>query len=171
MCIRDSLPPLILGGGQEGGLRSGTENVGYILALARSAQLAVDEMEREQNRIRDLRNYFLAGLRKIEPGIRVNGSLDHRLAGNLSIGFPGVDTGSLLLSLNNIGVSVSAGSACSSGKIKTSHVLLAIGADTENYGTIRFSLGLRTGKDGLDYVLKYIPEILRPVSYTHLDVY
>lgn len=158
------LPPLLQGGGQERGLRSGTENVGHILALAKAAQLAEMEREREQARILGLRNYFWEALKTIEPELRINGSLEHRLAGNLSVAFPGVDTGSMVLSLNNIGVYVSAGSACSSGKIKTSHVLKAIGADTENFGTIRFSLGLRTTKEGLDYVLKYLPEILRQIK-------
>ncbi len=155
--------PLLSGGGQEAGWRSGTENVGYILAFAHSVRLACQEQEREQERLRSLRDEFLEGLRRIEPGLRVNGSLEHRLAGNLSIAFPRVDTGSLLLSLNNIGVYVSAGSACSTGKIQNSHVLEAIGADTDNFGTIRFSLGLRTRAENLAYVLKYLPEILRQI--------
>lgn len=157
------LPDLISGGGQEGGLRSGTENVGYILAFAQAAQLACREREQEQARLLALRESFLTSLKKIEPNLLVNGDLEHRLAGNLSVAFPQVDTGSLLLSLNNIGVYVSAGSACSSGKIKTSHVLEALGADTENYGTIRFSLGLRTRQENIAYVLKYLPEILRQI--------
>ncbi|MEI8095315.1 MAG: aminotransferase class V-fold PLP-dependent enzyme [Spirochaetales bacterium] len=159
-----TVAPLLQGGGQENGHRSGTENVGYLLALTTAAELAYNEMEREGLRLRTLRDWFLAELRRIEPGLRVNGSLEHRSDANLSVAFPGIDTGSMLLSLNNIGVSVSAGSACSSGKIKTSHVLSAIGADRPGYGTIRFSLGLNTNRDGLNYVLKYLPEILAQIK-------
>jgi cysteine desulfurase len=159
-----TLEPFLHGGGQESGHRSGTENVGYVLALTTAAELSYKEMDREMERLRGLRDWFLGELRRIEPGLLVNGSLEHRSDVNLSIAFPGVDTGSMLLSLNNIGVSVSAGSACSSGRIKTSHVLKAIGADLEGYGTIRFSLGLNSNRDNLNYVLKYLPEILRQIK-------
>jgi cysteine desulfurase len=160
----ETLPPFLHGGGQENGHRSGTENVGYILAMTTAAELAYGEMDRERDRLTCLRDELLAELRRIEPDLLVNGSLEHRSCANLSVAFPGVDTGSLLLSLNNIGVSVSAGSACSSGRIKTSHVLKAIGADRKGYGTIRFSLGLNTTRDGLGYMLNYLPEILRQIK-------
>ena len=155
-----SLVPLIHGGGQEWGMRSGTENVGSILALAEAAQLAHAEMAQETARLLELRNFFLAELKKIEPHFIVNGSLDNRIPNNLSIGFPNVDSGDLLKSLNRFGISASAGSACSSRKIKTSHVLTAIGADTENYAAIRFSFGLQTQKDDLSYLFRYLDKIL-----------
>ena len=82
----------------------------------------------------------------------------------MSIGFPHVDSKALLLSLNSIGINVSAGSACSSGDIETSHVLKAINVDDKNYGTIRFSFGLRNTKEELDYVLEYLPEILKQLK-------
>lgn len=155
-----TLIPQIHGGGQEAGLRSGTENVGSVLALGKAAELAYAEMAQETERLLELRTFFLEELHKIEPAFIVNGSLKHRLPNNLSIGFPGVDGSALLRSLNRIGISVSVGSACSSKKIKTSHVLEAIGADTENYATIRFGFGLRTTREDLAYLFNYLPEIL-----------
>jgi cysteine desulfurase len=86
--------------------------------------------------------------------------LERRIPGTLSIGFPYADSGALIRSLSRIGVSVSAGSACSSKKIQTSHVLAAIGADTEKYATIRFSFGLKTDDEDLNYLFKYLPKIL-----------
>ncbi len=155
-----SLVPLVHGGGQESGLRAGTENVGSIVAFGLAADLSHGEMEKENRRLRDLRDYFLDGLKSIVPGIIVNGSMTNRLPNNLSVGFPGVDGGSLLLSLNHIGVYVSSGSACSAGSPDASHVLKAIGVDTKRYGVLRFSLGLATRRDDLDYVLKYLPSIV-----------
>ncbi|MCP4723667.1 MAG: aminotransferase class V-fold PLP-dependent enzyme [bacterium] len=155
--------PLIHGGAQEFGMRAGTENVGYVVAIGHAAELAHAEMESECERLTELRDFFLSELRKIEPNFLVNGSVDNRIPHNLSIAFPHVDSGALLLSLNSIGICVSAGSACSSGKIETSYVLEAIGADTENYGTVRFSFGLRTTKEDLDYLFKYLPSILEQI--------
>ncbi|MCB0192796.1 MAG: cysteine desulfurase [Anaerolineae bacterium] len=155
-----SLTPLVHGGGQEFGLRAGTENVGAIMALGKAARLAHTEMQQESERLITLRTFFLDGLKKIVPDLIVNGSLEHRLPNNINVGFPDVDSGSLLLSLNQIGVYVSAGSACSAGSRSVSHVIKALGVDTEHYGIIRFSLGLQTTQADLEYVLDYLPEIL-----------
>ena len=154
------LVPLIHGGEQEFGMRSGTENVGSILAMAEAIHLACAEMEQETLRLLELRGYFLDELKKIEPNSIVNGPLDQRIPNNLSVGFPNIDSGALLKSLNKFGISVSAGSACSSKKINTSHVLTAIGVDTQNYATIRFSFGLKTQKDDLSYLFHYLDKIL-----------
>jgi cysteine desulfurase len=156
-----SLTPLIHGGGQEFGLRAGTENVGSIAAFGKAAKLSYLEMTRESERLLTLRNYFLAELREIVPDFIINGSLESRLSNNLNIGFPGIDSGSLLLSLNQIGIYVSAGSACSAGSREVSHVIKALGVDTDHYGVIRFSFGLQTAKDDLDYLFEYLPEILK----------
>jgi cysteine desulfurase len=94
----------------------------------------------------------------------VNGTLDSRLAHNLSIGFPGVDSGSLLLSLNQIGVAVSSGSACSAGSNKHSHVLDAIGVDSEKYGTIRFSFGKASSEDDIDYMFEHLPKLMEQLQ-------
>ncbi|MCB9078547.1 MAG: aminotransferase class V-fold PLP-dependent enzyme [Anaerolineaceae bacterium] len=155
-----TLTPLVHGGGQEFGLRAGTENVGAIIALGHAARLAHTEMKRENERLLRLRNFFLAELQRIVPDVIVNGSLEHRLANNLNVGFPDIDSGSLLLSLNQIGVYVSAGSACSAGSRSVSHVISALSVDTERYGIIRFSFGLQTTQSDLEYLLNYLPQIL-----------
>ncbi|KLL01533.1 hypothetical protein XJ18_00600 [Bacillus pumilus] len=155
-----SLIPQIHGGGQENGFRSGTENVPSILALAKASELAHIEMESENKRLTDLRNFFLERLLQIEPRLIINGSLDSRIANNLNIGFPKVDSGALLKNLNKLGITVSTSSACSSKRNKTSHVLEAIGTDTTNYGSIRFSFGLSTTQKNLEYVLEQLFRII-----------
>lgn len=155
-----SLTPLLHGGGQEGGIRSGTENVDLIAAFGQAAELIHREREPENKRLRELQQYFLTKLREVEPECTVNGSTDDRIPHNLSIGFPGVDSGSLLLSLNEIGIYISSGSACHAGSEEASHVLSAMGADTENFGSIRFSFGLQTAREDLDYLFRYLGEIL-----------
>ncbi len=154
------LLPLIHGGGQERGRRAGTENVAAIMALGHAAKLAHRERESEHRRMCELRDYFLARLSDVAPGAIVNGSLEHRVPGNLNIGFPNIDSGSLLLSLNQIGIYVSSGSACHAGSVEASHVIAALGVDTEQYGTIRFSMGRRTDKADLDYLFAHLGELL-----------
>ncbi|MEN8144771.1 MAG: aminotransferase class V-fold PLP-dependent enzyme [Gemmatimonadota bacterium] len=154
------LPPLIHGGSQESGLRAGTENVLGIMALGLAAKLAFAEMEGETARFLSLRGRFLEALSAAAPGAIINGTLQNRLPHNLSVGFPEIDAGSLLLSLNQIGIAVSAGSACSAGDDKVSHVLQAIGAANDLYGTVRFSFGKRTTEDDLDYLFEHLPRIL-----------
>jgi cysteine desulfurase len=153
------LPPLVHGGAQESGLRAGTENVLGIMALGLAAELAWREREADTARYLALRDRFLDRLDETVPGAVVNGALENRLPHNLSIGFPDVDSGSLLLSLNQIGVAVSAGSACSAGDDKISHVLKAIGADDGQYGTIRFSFGRVTTPTDIDYLFTHMPAI------------
>lgn len=155
------LTNLIHGGSQEFAMRAGTENVGSILAFGEAAQLIHSEMEQENLRLKELQTHFLSGLSKAAPGHIVNGPLGgDRLPNNLNIGFPNIDSGSLLLSLDQIGVFVSAGSACSAGSQQASHVIDAIGVDSSQYGIIRFSFGIGTTKEDIDYVLKYLPKIL-----------
>ena len=170
--VDEQLPivPLIHGGAQELGMRAGTENVGSIAAFGKASQLICSEMEQENERLFELRDYFLGELRKIEPGFIVNGSLTDRLPHNLSIGFPAVDSGALLLGLNQIGIYVSSGSACSSGSSEASHVLKAIGVDTDGYGTIRFSFGLRTTQEDLSYMFRYLPSILDQLRSSFVTV-
>jgi cysteine desulfurase len=134
------------------------------MAFGQAAKLACSEMEKENRRLLKLRDYFLEGLRKIEPGIIVNGSLEHRTANNLNIGFPDVDSGSLLLSLNQIGVYVSSGSACSAGSTDASYTIKALGVDTDRYGIIRFSFGLPNTREDVEYLFKYLPSILKQLK-------
>lgn len=158
------LSPVLHGGGQENGLRAGTENVAYIMALGKAAALMYKEFDSELKRITELRNYFLEKLKQIEPGFIVNGSLEKRLPHNLNIGFPDIDSGALLLSLNQIGVYVSSGSACHEGSKETSYVIHSIGTDTTRYGIIRFSFGIKTNREEIDYLFEYLPEILEKLK-------
>jgi cysteine desulfurase len=158
------LAPLIHGGAQEHGRRAGTENVAFISALGLAAKLMHEERRVESQRLATLRDYFLTRLHEIEPRAIVNGSLVHRVAHNLNIGFPGIDSGALLLSLNQMGVYVSSGSACHAGATEASHVIRALGVDTGRFGTIRFSFGLRTTREEMDYLFEYLGEVLQILS-------
>jgi cysteine desulfurase len=161
-----SLVPLIHGGFQEFSRRAGTENVGHIIAMGKAAKLAHLEMKTEMKRIQSIRDYFLDQLKKHCPDCILNGSLKQRLPTNLNIGFPDIDSGALLLSLNRIGIYVSAGSACSSGSKEASSVVKAIGVDADKYGIIRFSFGLRTTHEDVDYLFKYLPGIIDQIGST-----
>lgn len=154
------LAPQIHGGGQESGLRAGTENVLGIHAMGLASELAVGEIPEQACYFLGLRDYFLDKLKRDTPDAVVNGTLENRLPNNLSIGFPGVDSGSILLSLNQIGVFVSAGSACSAGSERHSHVLDAIGVDASKYGTVRFSFGCAITTEDIDYLFAHLPSIL-----------
>lgn len=157
---RYNLIPLIHGGEQEFHRRAGTENVGQIMAFGRAAELAYREMGSEMDRIRKLRDYFITKLDEHVPGYTINGSMEKRLPTNLNVGFPYVDSGALLISLNQIGVYVSGGSACGAGSKEASPVIKAIGVDTEKFGTIRFSFGLYSSIEDVDYLFTYLPEII-----------
>ncbi len=154
------LPSYLHGGEQEMGKRSGTENVASIAAFGLATELARYEMEHEGARLARLRTHLLKGLREMESNLVVHGSMENRAPNNLNVGFPGVDGQSLVLSLNAIGIYVSSGSACSAGKSEASHVLRAMGVDTESNGAIRFSMGIKTVREDIDYLLKYLPGIL-----------
>ena len=164
-----TLNPQIDGGGQEKGLRSGTENVAGILAMGLAAKLLRREMEEQNAKFDYLRQRFLAKLEDIVPDAIINGTMESRLPQNLSVGFPDVDSGSLLLSFDQIGIYVSAGSACSAGDDKVSHVLEAIGVNSEKYGTIRFSFGRETTKEDVDYLFEHLPKILQSLRENESD--
>ncbi len=160
------LTPLIHGGGQEHGIRSGTENVGCIAAFALASKIALEKKIVENERLQLLRDYLLAQIRIIEPGVKLNGHASQRLPHHLSLSFPGVTSGGLLLALEEIGISVSAGSACSAGQEEGSHVLRALGVDGSKNGTIRITLGIYTKKDDIEYFLKYLPLVLTALRQT-----
>jgi cysteine desulfurase len=160
---KENIPliPLLHGGDQESGIRPGTENVAQIYAFGLAAKLAHAEMASEWERIRELQNYFLTQLKKVEKHYLVNGSLEHKIPHILNIGFRDVDSGSILLSLNKIGIYVSAGSACTVFQKESSHVIQALGINTKRTGSIRFCFGMHTKKEDIDYLIKYLPAILR----------
>jgi len=154
------IEPGLHGGGQEFGLRSGTENVPSIVGFASALELAQKEKASESNKLSRLRDKLIFELLKI-PNTRLNGHPTRRLPNNINISYSGVEGESILLKLNELGIFASTGSACSAKDIKPSHVLLAIGLSHElAHGSIRFSLGRNTTKKDIDYVLKVLPKII-----------
>jgi cysteine desulfurase len=138
--------PIILGGGQEGGIRSGTHNVPGIVGLGAACVICTAERDVEAERVGGLRDRFEAQLIRHLPGIRINGDLLHRLPGNTSVTFPGVEADALILNLPDLALSM--GSACNSGAIEPSYVLTAIGLSRDDaFSTIRVGLGRFTGSD------------------------
>lgn len=158
------ISPIIYGGGQERGLRSGTENVAGIVGFAEALNISNSIKDKEVNRLTKLRNYFAEQILENISGAEVNGSLkeDERLPNNLNIYIPDIENEQLVIELDTIGVAVSAGSACHSNEADNgSHVISALGYNMKrSKNSIRFSLGRSTTKKDIDYVLKSMPEIL-----------
>ncbi|MCD8366706.1 MAG: cysteine desulfurase NifS [Clostridiales bacterium] len=152
---------LIEGGAQERGKRAGTENIPGIVAMAAALQEACDHMEENAARVTAMRDKLIAGVLQI-PNSRLNGDPVKRLPGNASFCFEGVEGESLLLRLDLAGVCASSGSACTSGSLDPSHVLLAIGLPTEvAHGSLRLTLDEVNTEEEVDYVLEKLPGIVR----------
>ncbi|MGI8774203.1 MAG: cysteine desulfurase family protein [Actinomycetota bacterium] len=152
---------LVHGGGQERGLRSGTLNVAGIAGFGVAAELAVAELEAKAERVRQLRDRLLEGIRVAIGDVRVNGSLEHRVPGNLNISIPHTEGETLILLLDRAGVAASSGSACASGAIDPSHVLSAIGIPKDvAIGSLRLSLGRSSTEEDVDAVLRELPAIV-----------
>jgi len=155
------LEPLITGGGQEFGLRSGTENVLAIVGLAKAVELRNKLLLNENKRVEKLRDYFLNELKKIYPKLKVNGSFRNRLPNNLNVAFLGQKSLDLLVKLDLAGVAASSGSACSARVLKSSHVLNAMNLDLKYIeSSLRFTLGRGTRRGNIDYVVKVFQKIL-----------
>jgi len=153
-----TIEAMIDGGGQERGLRSGTENVPAIIGLAAAFQKVQSDRTAETKRLSDLRKRFIAGL---PGGSVVNGSLKRRLPNNVHITFPGIDNERLLVQLDEAGVLAAAGSACSASNDEPSHVLKAIGlTDVEARSSLRFTMGRSTTADQIDYVLNTLKKLV-----------
>jgi len=154
------LQPLIVGGGQERGVRSGTLNVPGIVGLGRACAICRTEMEAESVRLGALRDRLLAGLRAGLDGVTVNGSMTERLPHNLHVSFADVDGESLMLGIGDI--AVSSGSACSSASATPSHVLRAImNGDPVPSASVRFGLGRNTSEDEIDYAIEKFTTVIR----------
>jgi cysteine desulfurase len=154
------LAPLICGGGQERGLRSGTLNVPGIVGLARACAICRTGMAEESARMTRLRDRLLAGLTSEVGGLVVNGSIEHRLPNNLHVSFEQVDGESLLIGISDI--AVSSGSACSSASATPSHVLSAIlGSAPVPSASIRFGLGRFTTDQDIDYTIERFTAVVR----------
>ena len=152
---------LIHGGGQEQGKRAGTENVPAIVGMGKAIELAYDNFDETTNRIIELREKLINGVLNNIPHVRLNGHRTERLPGNTNFSFSFIEGESLLLMLNMKGVSGSSGSACSSGSLDPSHVLLAIGLDHGTaHGSLRLTLGAETTEEDINYVLEILPGIV-----------
>jgi cysteine desulfurase len=153
--VRRDLPlqHQIAGGSQERGRRAGTENVAAIVGFGMACELAQKEMEIESARLRDLLCILEDRLLESCPGTWVNGSREHRLPHILNIGFPGVEGEEVMMALDAKGIAVATGSACTSGAIDPSHVLLAMGQNhTQAHSGVRFSLGRSTTLEAIEEV-------------------
>ena len=154
------LPNLIDGGGQEKGKRAGTENTAYIVALGTAIEEAVAMIDEKAVKITAMRDRLISELLKI-PRTRLNGDPIKRLPGNVNISFEGIEGESLLLMLDMQGICASSGSACTSGSLDPSHVLLAIGLPHEiAHGSLRLSLSDVNSEEDIDYILEILPPIV-----------
>ncbi|MDR0759714.1 MAG: cysteine desulfurase [Treponema sp.] len=161
--VRQGAPllPLIRGGHQEDGYRAGTYNNLGILGFGKAAELALTGLDAYGAEMRRLRDRLKDGLMKNVPAIKVNGHDRDVLPNTLNVSFPGAEGESILLALDLAGIEVSTGSACASGSLEPSHVLLAIGVGPElAHGSIRFSLGWGLTEKDIDYVIETLPPII-----------
>ncbi|MBS3135123.1 IscS subfamily cysteine desulfurase [Candidatus Woesearchaeota archaeon] len=168
------LKPIIHGGGQEFGLRSGTENIPYIVGFAKALEIAQREKDVEVMRLINLRDYLINNVLENIPKTFLNGHPSSRLPNNANITFLDVEGEAIMLMMNEYGICASSGSACTSKSLDPSHVILAIGLPYEAaHGSIRFTLGKKTTKEGIDKLLKVLPgiiEYLRQVSPVNLSL-
>lgn len=153
---------LVHGGAQERNRRAGTENVAGIVGLGKAIELAMENLTEEKERLTYLRDKLIKGLLEI-PYSKLNGSVgDKRLPGNVNISFEFIEGESVLLMLDAKGICASSGSACTSGSLDPSHVLLAIGLPHEvAHGSLRLTMGAKTTEEEVDYVIETVPAIVQ----------
>ncbi len=166
---RTKFVPYIFGGHQERGRRGGTENVANIMAFGCAAELAIAKLKDEQTRVRSLRDKLESAILKTIPGTIRNGDKDSRLPNTSNIAFDNIEAEALLMMLDQLGICASSGSACTTGSLDPSHVLLAMGLRPAlARGSIRFSLGIYNTEEDVNYLLQYLPTViskLRAVSH------
>jgi len=154
------LTNIIDGGAQERGKRAGTENLAAICGMAAALEEACENLEENTKKVTAMRDRLIAGLSKI-PHSALNGSLESRLPGNVSFCFEGIEGESLLLLLDMQGVQASSGSACTSGSLDPSHVLLAIGRVHDvAHGSLRLSLSEYNTEEEIDHILTVVPQVV-----------
>lgn len=154
------LTPLIHGGGQERGIRGGTENVAGIVGMATALRICVEEMDVNMRRLRSMSDRVTKGLLEI-PFTQLTGDPVNRLPGSASFTFNFIEGESIMLMLNINGICASSGSACSSGSLDPSHVLLAIGLPHEiAHGSVRLTFGDQNTEEDVDYILEKVPTII-----------
>ena len=156
------IEPLLHGGGQERGLRSGTENLPSIVGFGRAAEIAKKEMQSESGKLVRLRDRLIDGLLRPIPFSFLNGHPTKRLPDNVSVRYSFIEGESMLLSLDMMGVAASSGSACTAKTLEPSHVLLAIGLKHEEaHGSLMFTLGRQNTEEEVDYVVSLMPSIVK----------
>ena len=161
--VKKSAPlfPLVHGGHQEDGLRAGTYNNIGILGFGKAAELAASEVDGYGKNLSVLRDKLRQGLTEKIPNIKINGHQTDVLPNTLNVSFPGAEGESILLSMDMQGIEASTGSACASGSLEPSHVLLATGVGPElAHGSIRFSLGWGITESDIDYIIEVLPPII-----------
>jgi len=156
------IQPIIHGGGQERGLRSGTENIPAIMGMGKAVEITKAEMKTEGERLSRLRDKLIKGLLERIPSSFLNGHPVQRLPNNANVRFSYIEGESLILSLDMLGVACSSGSACTSKTLEPSHVLIAIGLKHEEaHGSLLFTLGKQNTKEDVDYVVDALPDIVK----------
>ena len=156
------LKPFMLGGHQERSRRAGTENVPYIVGLAKACELARLGMAKEAVQLTALRDKLEAGILATCPNVRVNGDKAHRLPNTLNVSFEYIEGEAIAYHLSDLGICISTGSACASGSLDPSHVIRAMGVPfTAVHGSVRFSLSRYNTMDEVDYVLEKLPPVIR----------
>ena len=156
------LKPHMIGGGQEGGLRSGSENIPGIVGMGKAAELIAEEMDGEALRLSALRDKLIKGVLKEVPESYLNGHPLERLPNNANIRFSYVEGEALLLSLSDMGISVSSGSACVAKTLEPSHVLRALGLKHEEaHGSLVFTLGKSNREEDVEYVVQSLPGVVK----------
>jgi cysteine desulfurase len=152
--------PIINGGHQEQNKRAGTENVPYIIGMSYALELIYSNLDEKNKYVSDLRDYFEKEIKKVIPCVIINGK--NRLPGVSNITIPDIENDTLIIALDMRGIAISAGSACTSGSIETSHVLKSIGlSDKESKSTIRISFGKYNTKEEIDYLVSSIKEVVK----------
>jgi cysteine desulfurase len=167
--VRDgtNIESLVEGGGQESTLSSGTENIPGIVGFAKACELAHQNMKSDAAHLKNLQNKIINGILKIEE-CYLNGHPTKRLPNNIHVCFNDINGNSLLLELDDCGIAVSTGSACSSGSLEPSHVLLAIGLKPEeSQGSLRITLGRDNTYKDVQYLLEKLPPIIENLRKTH----
>lgn len=153
--------PLMIGGGQERKIRPSTENLAGIVGLAKAMELAIGELEQESKRLQTLRDRLIKELLEKIPETKLNGHPTERLPHNANISFEYIEGESLILSLDMKGIAVSSGSACTSGSLDPSHVLMAMGLCHQTaHGSLRMTLGKDTTDEDIDYVINELEVVV-----------
>ncbi len=159
------LSPLVVGGHQERGKRAGTENVPYIVGMAKAASLAKESLQYELSEVKRLRNRLEEGILTRVKNAVLNSKSKNRVPNTTNIGFQYIEGELILLHLNDAGICASSGSACTSGSLEPSHVLRAQGVPfTSLHGSIRFSLSRYTTEKEIDYTIEKLPEIIQKLA-------